>query len=136
MIKKVPAGTGVSYEHQAITYEPRFLGLIPLGYADGIPLGISGRSVVQVGGRKVPVIGKVGMDQFMVDLGPDIGDVSVGDTAVLFGDPGFGAASADERGAAIGSHGDEITNRIAPRLPRAYERPDYQALETGGSDDV
>ncbi|MDQ0617496.1 alanine racemase [Arthrobacter globiformis] len=132
LVKKVPAGTGVSYEHQAITHEPRFLGLIPLGYADGIPKGISGRSVVQLGGRRVPVIGKVCMDQFMVDLGPEPGGINVGDTAVLFGDPRDGAASADEWGAAIGSHGDEIINRIAPRLPRAYslpqahECPDYE----------
>jgi alanine racemase len=132
LVKKVPAGTGVSYEHQAITYEPRFLGLIPLGYADGIPKGISGRSIVQLGGRRVPVIGKVCMDQFMVDLGPEPAGVSVGDIAVLFGDPRSGAASADEWGAAIGSHGDEIINRIAPRLPRTYglpqthECPDYE----------
>jgi len=131
MVKKVPAGTGVSYEHQAITHEPRYLGLIPLGYADGIPKGISGRSLVQIAGRRVPVIGKVCMDQFMVDLGPDASGIEVGDTAVLFGDPAGGAASADDWGAAIGSHGDEIINRIAPRLPRvyessAYECPDYQ----------
>lgn len=131
MVKKVPAGTGVSYEHQAITHEPRYLGLIPLGYADGIPKGVSGRSLVQIAGRKVPVIGKVCMDQFMVDLGPDASGIEVGDTAVLFGDPAGGAASADDWGAAIGSHGDEIINRIAPRLPRvyessAYECPDYQ----------
>lgn len=132
LVKKVPAGTGVSYEHQAITHEARFLGLIPLGYADGIPKGISGRSIVRIGGRRVPVIGKVCMDQFMVDLGPDSGGVGVGDTAVLFGDPGTGAASADEWGAAIGSHGDEIINRIAPRLPRAYECPDYGDSRGGG----
>ncbi|MFF2297666.1 alanine racemase [Arthrobacter sp. NPDC058127] len=131
MVKKVPAGTGVSYEHQAITHEPRYLGLIPLGYADGIPKGISGRTLVQIAGRKVPVIGKVCMDQFMVDLGPDATGIEVGHTAVLFGDPAGGAASADDWGAAIGSHGDEIINRIAPRLPRvyesgAYECPDYQ----------
>ncbi|MBT8161274.1 MULTISPECIES: alanine racemase [Arthrobacter] len=131
MVKKVPAGTGVSYEHQAITHEPRYLGLIPLGYADGIPKGISGRSLVQIAGRKVPVIGKVCMDQFMVDLGPDAAGIDVGDIAVLFGDPASGAASADDWGAAIGSHGDEIISRIAPRLPRvyqssAYECPDYQ----------
>jgi alanine racemase len=130
LVKKVPAGTGVSYEHQAITHEPRYLGLIPLGYADGIPKGISGRSLILLGGRRVPVIGKVCMDQFMVDLGPDSHGVAVGDTAVLFGDPRTGAASADDWGAAIGSHGDEIINRIAPRLPRAYECPDYQ--EAGG----
>ncbi|MBO1266587.1 alanine racemase [Arthrobacter cavernae] len=131
MVKKVPAGTGVSYEHQAITHEPRYLGLIPLGYADGIPKGISGRSLVQIAGRQVPVIGKVCMDQFMVDLGPDAAGIGVGDTAVLFGYPAAGAASADDWGAAIGSPGDEIINRIAPRLPRvyqssAYECPDYQ----------
>ena len=140
MIKKVPAGTGISYEHQAITHEPRYLGLIPLGYADGIPKGISGRPLVNVGGRRVSVIGKVCMDQFMVDLGPDPAGIEVGDTAVLFGDPASGAASADEWGAAIGSHGDEIINRIAPRLPRSYagvtaahQCPDYQEPVPAGA---
>ncbi|WP_284974319.1 alanine racemase [Arthrobacter sp. efr-133-TYG-104] len=142
MVKKVPAGTGVSYEHQAITYEPRYLGLIPLGYADGIPKGISGRSLVTIAGRSVPVIGKVCMDQFMVDLGADASGIDVGDTALLFGDPKGGAASADDWGAAIGSHGDEIINRIAPRLPRvyaanregqtAYQCPDYQEPAAAG----
>ena len=142
MVKKVPAGTGISYEHQAITHEPRYLGLIPLGYADGVPKGISGRPLVTVGGRRVPVIGKVCMDQFMVDLGPDPLGIAVGDTAVLFGDPAAGAASADDWGAAIGSHGDEIINRIAPRLPRSYtgsaghsaarECPDYQEPAAAG----
>ncbi|MFP3571327.1 alanine racemase C-terminal domain-containing protein, partial [Paraburkholderia sp. SIMBA_030] len=77
---------------QAITYEPRYLGLIPLGYADGIPKGISGRSLVTISGRSVPVIGKVCMDQFMVDLGADASGIDVGDTALLFGDPKGGAA--------------------------------------------
>ncbi|NQD90549.1 alanine racemase, partial [Paenarthrobacter sp. CM16] len=121
-------------------------GLIPLGYADGIPKGISGRSVVNIAGRSVPVIGKVCMDQFMVDLGPDASGIDVGDTAVLFGDPACGAASADDWGAAIGSHGDEIINRIAPRLPRAYasgadqdsayECPDYQEPAAAGQGNV
>lgn len=119
LVKHVPAGTGVSYEHRAITHESRYLGLIPLGYADGIPKGISGSRIVMVGGRRVPVIGKVCMDQFMVDLGHET-SVRVGDPAVLFGDPAAGAASADDWGSAINSHGDEIINRIAPRLQRVY----------------
>ncbi|WP_309106157.1 hypothetical protein [Arthrobacter sp.] len=61
---------------------------------------------------------------------PEPGGVCVGDTAVLFGDPGTGA-SADDWGAAIGSHGDEIINRIAPRLPRAYECRDYEEFHRG-----
>lgn len=84
-----------------------------------------------MGGRKVPVIGKVFMDQFMVDLGPEADGITVGDTAVLFGDPSAGAASADEWGAAIGSHCDEIISRIAPRLTRAYGCPDYGSREAG-----
>ncbi|WP_427016456.1 alanine racemase [Pseudarthrobacter sp. P1] len=120
MVKKVPAGTGVSYEHKAITHETRYLGLIPLGYADGIPKDISGRGIVTVAGARVRVMGKVCMDQFMVDLGPDPRGIRPGDMAQLFGDPAAGAASADEWGEAIGSHGDEIINRIAPRLPRTF----------------
>ncbi|WP_231391929.1 alanine racemase [Arthrobacter sp. 35W] len=123
MVKKVPAGTGVSYEHQAITHETRYLGLIPLGYADGIPKGISGRGLVTVAGQRVRVIGKVCMDQFMVDLGPDPRGIRPGEMAELFGDPAGGGASADEWGEAIGSHGDEIINRIAPRLPRTFLNP-------------
>ena len=92
------------------------------------------------------MIGKVCMDQFMVDLGPESGGVCVGDTAVLFGDPGTGAASADEWGAAIGSHGDEIINRIAPapapgptsapitRTPKTVCRMSPEASGTGGRD--
>ncbi|MEA5457242.1 alanine racemase [Sinomonas sp. JGH33] len=120
LVKRVPAGTGVSYEHRAMTHESRFLGLVPLGYADGIPKGISGHRLVKVGGELKPVIGKVCMDQFMVDLGPEAGGISVGDTVELFGDPSTGAASADMWGEAISSHGDEIINRIAPRLVRRY----------------
>ena len=108
--------------HQAITYETRYLGQIPLGYADGIPKGISGRGIVTVAGQWVRVMGKVCMDQFMVDLGPDPRGIRPGGMVQLFGDPA-GSASAGEWSEAIGSHGDGMINRMAPRLPRTCLDP-------------
>lgn len=118
-VKWVPRGTGVSYEHAYVTPRSTHLGLVPAGYADGIPRRLSGHSLIFVGGRRVPVVGRVCMDQFVVDLGAE-STLVAGERVVLFGDPASGAASADEWGAAIGSHGDEIINTVAARVPRSY----------------
>lgn len=119
-VKWVPQGTGISYEHAFVTERSTHLGLVPAGYADGIPRRASGHMLVLVGGRRVPIVGRVCMDQFVVDLGAE-STVTTGERVVLFGDPASGAASADEWGAAVGSHGDEIITTIAARATRTYE---------------
>jgi alanine racemase len=90
LVKRVPAGEGVSYGHEWTTPRETVLALLPLGYADGVPrrLNARGRMRVLLGGRVLPVVGRVCMDQVVVDCGPD-GDVRAGDPAVLFG-PGDG----------------------------------------------
>ncbi len=98
LVKTVAAGEGVSYGHTWTTPGPRELALVPAGYADGVPrlLGSSGRFAVGIHGVRRPVVGRVCMDQVMVDLGPagTAHDVAEGDEVVLFG-PGDGRRGED-----------------------------------------
>ena len=86
LVKRVPAGEGVSYGHEWTTPAETTLALVPAGYADGVPrrLNRNGRMRVLIGDRSYPVVGRVCMDQFMVDL-KDIKDACTGDSVLLFG---------------------------------------------------
>ena len=116
-VRRVPAGSGVSYGFIHRTAQPTTLALVPLGYADGVPRAASGRARVAIGGRQYPVVGRIAMDQFLVDVGD--ATVSVGDRVVLWGDPADGVPSADDWGAASDSIGYEIVTRVGPRVPRS-----------------
>jgi len=119
LVKRVPAGEGVSYGHEWTTPRDTTLALVPLGYADGVPrrLNRDGRMRVLLGGALRPVVGRVCMDQVVVDCGDDAG-VREGDAAVLFG-PGDGGEPtvqdwADELGTihyevVTGVHGHRVT---------------------------
>ena len=115
-VRRVPAGTGVSYDYAYRTERETTLALVPLGYADGVPRQASGRGPVMIGGRRFTVAGRIAMDQFVVDVGDHA--VSVGDEAVLFGDPTLGHPSATEWADAAGTINYEIVTRIGPRVPR------------------
>ncbi len=117
-VKRVPAGSGVSYGYTYRTEAESRLALIPLGYADGIPRQASSRGPVSINGRRYTVSGRVAMDQLVVDLGSDTAEV--GDRAVIFGDPGAGVPSADDWGRAAGTINYEIVTRIGPRVTRSY----------------
>ncbi|PZQ73244.1 MAG: alanine racemase, partial [Micrococcus luteus] len=107
-VKAVPAGQGVSYGFRHVTAEPTTLGLVPVGYADGVPRVVEGTRV-HVGGRAVPVVGRIAMDQFVVDLGPDAADAP-GDAVELFG-PASGIP-VEEWAAAAGTINYELVTRI------------------------
>jgi len=114
-VKTVPAGTAVSYGGHWRSSERTTVGLVPLGYADGIPRAASNRAFVQLQGRHLPVVGRVAMDQFVVDLGPDSA-AKVGDDVEVFGsDP-----TADQWGEWSDSIGYEIVTRIGARVPRVH----------------
>lgn len=115
-VRRVPAGTGVSYGYTHRTADETTLVLIPLGYADGVPRQASARGPVQIGARRYRVAGRIAMDQFVVDVGDD--EVAVGDEAVLFGDPTLGHPSAADWADAAGTINYEIVTRIGPRVPR------------------
>ncbi len=120
LVKDVPAGQGVSYAHTYTTPVATTLGLVPLGYADGVPRHASGAGPVQVGDIRTCVAGRVCMDQFVVDLGPGAGErVSAGDVTVLFGDGSDGPTAQDWADAA-GTISYEVVTRTSGRLPRRY----------------
>jgi alanine racemase len=117
-VKRVPAGSGVSYGHDYRTATETGLALVPLGYGDGIPRHASGRGPVSINGRRYRVAGRVAMDQFVVDIGDD--DVAIGDRAVLIGDPTTGAPSAEDWAAAADTINYEIVTRLGGRIEWTY----------------
>ncbi|MCL2464005.1 MAG: alanine racemase [Micrococcales bacterium] len=129
-VKPVGAGQGVSYAHQYVTDRPTTLGVVPLGYADGIPRHASGApgrlggpaqvgGPVQVGGRRLTVAGRVCMDQFVLDLGPDAPE-RAGDTVTLFGAGRDGEPTAQDWADAAGTISYEIVTRLGARVPKEY----------------
>lgn len=113
-VKRVPAGQGISYGLTHRVEAPTHLGLIPLGYADGIPRIAVGAPVL-IGGGRYRSVGRVAMDQFVVDLGAET-EVQVGDEVTVFG--GDSGIEAAELGAAAGTINYEIITRIGARVPR------------------
>ncbi|GAA4396586.1 alanine racemase [Fodinibacter luteus] len=119
LVKRARAGQGVSYGHEYVTERDTVLGLVPMGYADGIPRGAGQRGPVLVRGRRLRVAGRVCMDQFVVDLGPGY-DGSAGDEVVVLGRGADGEPTAEHWAEAAGTISYEIVTRMAPRLPRVH----------------
>jgi len=118
LVKNVPTGSAVGYGATAHTKAQTKLGVVAMGYADGIPR-IAKDAGVFINGKKAPIIGRVSMDQFVVDLGADSTAVS-GDWVIVFGDGSHGEYTADDWGIASLSINYEIVTRIGPRVPRIY----------------
>ncbi|MBD0423048.1 alanine racemase [Streptomyces sp. TRM S81-3] len=125
LVKDVPGGHGVSYGHHYTTPGATTLGLVPLGYADGIPRHASSAGPVLVEGKWRTVAGRIAMDQFVVDLGGD--RPAPGAEAVLFGPGDRGEPTAEDWAQAAGTIAYEIVTRIGSRVPRVY-RNERQAL--------
>ncbi|WP_405133425.1 alanine racemase [Nocardia sp. NBC_01388] len=111
LVKRVAAGEGVSYGHEWIAEHDTTVALIPAGYADGVPRTLGGRFDVWLGGERRPNIGRVCMDQLVVNLGENTSGVREGDTAILFG--GEGLPHAQEWADTLGTIHYEIV--CAPR---------------------
>ena len=118
LVKEVPAGVPVGYGASELTSTRTKLGVVAMGYADGIPR-IAHDAGVFINGRRAPIIGRVSMDQFVVNLGAD-STAQSGDWVIVFGDGSHGEYTADDWGAASGSINYEIVTRIGPRVPRIY----------------
>jgi alanine racemase len=123
LVKTVPANSPVGYGATAFTAAETKLGVVAMGYADGIPRVAQGAGVF-VDGKRAPIIGRVSMDQFVVDLGAD-SKAATGDWVTVFGDGSTGEYTADDWGAASGSINYEIVTRIGPRVPRIYAHHVY-----------
>ncbi|POX55452.1 alanine racemase [Streptomyces sp. Ru71] len=118
LVKQVPGGHGVSYGHHYVTPGETTLGLVPLGYGDGIPRHASGAGPVLVDGKWRTAAGRIAMDQFVVDLGGDTPEP--GSEAVLFGPGDRGEPTAEDWAQAAGTIAYEIVTRIGARVPRVY----------------
>ena len=116
LTKRVPAGTWVSYGRLYRTRRETTLGLVPLGFADGVPRIAWQRASVAINGVRCPVAGRIAMDQFVVDVG-DI-EVTAGDVAVLFGPGDDGEPTVCDWAEWAGTTPHEILTGIGPRLPR------------------
>jgi alanine racemase len=120
LVKKIAAGEGVSYGHTWIAPRDTTVALLPVGYADGIPRALGGRFEVQIGGRRHPQIGRVCMDQVVVDLGPDPAGIAEGDVAVLFGSGDDGEPVAQDWADALDTIHYEVVTGVRGRIVRGF----------------
>jgi alanine racemase len=123
LVKNVSKGSPVGYGASATTESDTKLGVVAMGYADGIPR-IAQAAGVFINGKKAPIIGRVSMDQFVVDLGAQ-STAKSGDWVIVFGDGSHGEYTADDWGRASSSINYEIVTRIGPRVPRIYQSHEY-----------
>lgn len=117
-VKRVPAGTGVSYGLSHVTTKKTTLALVPLGYADGLPRTAEGHAAVWLAGRRCPVVGRIAMDQCVVDAG-DL-PVTIGDPVVVFGPAQGDQPTVAEWAGWAGTNPNEILTGIGARVAREY----------------
>lgn len=120
-IKKVPKNTGISYGHTFITEKDSIIGTIPIGYADGFTRLLSSKGEVLVNGKKVPILGRICMDQSMIDL-TDVDNVNIGDEVVIFGEDDESSISIEEVAEKLDTINYEIVCMVGRRIPRVYKR--------------
>lgn len=120
MVRKIKAGDGVSYGHTWIAERDTTVALLPIGYADGVFRSLGGRLDVLINGRLRRGVGRICMDQFVVDLGPGPVDVAEGDRAVLFGPGDAGESTAQDWAELVGTINYEIVTSPRGRVTRVY----------------
>ena len=118
-VKTLPAGTPVSYGCTYVTEKETVIATVMAGYADGVPRLLSNCGEVIIRGVKAPIVGRVCMDQFMVDVS-HIPNVCAGDTVTIFGTDGEVTITADEVAEKARTIGYELVCGVAPRVPRVY----------------
>jgi alanine racemase len=118
-LKQVPAGTCISYGCTYTTPRPTTIATVPVGYADGYSRGLSNKGGMLVGGRRVPIVGRVCMDLTMIDVGR-VPRVRIGDEAVLIGRQHNETIGADELAAALDTISYEVVSALTGRVPRVY----------------
>ncbi len=120
LVRTLPAGHGISYGRQFVTTQPTRVATVGIGYGDGYPRHVSGKGAeVWVGGRRCPILGRVTMDQIMVDV-TAVGEVAEGDEVEMLGSNIPSAEVAEKAGTIVW----EIFTGITPRVMRCYIHPD------------
>lgn len=118
-VKTVPAGTAIGYNATYVTPAPQRIATVPVGYGDGYPRALSNRGRVLVHGYSVPIVGRVCMDQLMIDV-TEVPEVKRGDTVTLMGREGKERITAEEIGALSHSFHYEMVCNVGKRIPRVY----------------
>jgi alanine racemase len=118
-VKNVTIGTGISYGHIWCAARPSVIGTVPIGYGDGILRRLSNRGFVLVRGRRVPMVGRICMDQLMVDL-TEVPEASIGDEVVIIGQQGSEKITVDEVAGLLETINYEVTCILNQRIPRHY----------------
>ena len=126
-IKKVGPGHGISYGYTYVTPKETLVATVPVGYGDGYPRLLSNRGSVLIHGHRAPIIGRVCMDQFMVDV-TDLADVKEGDEVTLAGRDGDDEITFDELAGLTGTISYELVCDVGRRVPRVYIK-DGKAVE-------
>jgi alanine racemase len=120
-LKPREPGESAGYGRRFVAQTPTVLGVLPIGYGDGWRRGLSNNADVLVGGRRVPLVGTISMDNVTVDLGPELA-AAVGDPAILIGADGAERITAEEVARRLDTINYEVTCGLTARVPRAYHR--------------
>ena len=120
-VKTLEPGREISYGGTYVTTKPTRVATVPVGYADGYRRSLSGKFYVLIRGKQAPILGRVCMDQMMVDV-TDIPDVSLNDRVVLVGRSGGAEITMEQLAAAAESFNYEMVCGISRRVPRVYSR--------------
>jgi alanine racemase len=120
-VRELPAGSAIGYGRTFIAQRPTRVALVPVGYGDGYHRILSNKGVVLVGGRRCPVLGRVSMDQIVVDVS-QVPHVKQDDEVVLIGIQGEQRLSAEEVAELAGTLNYEVTTSLLPRVTRVYRR--------------
>lgn len=118
-VKRFEPGASAGYGRTWSAPAETWVGVLPIGYADGVRRGFSNNADVLVRGRRFPLVGTVSMDNITIDLGPET-EVEPGDEAVLIGVQGSERISAEELGGRIDTINYEIVTGVGPRVPRSH----------------
>ncbi|MPM88606.1 Alanine racemase 1 [bioreactor metagenome] len=118
-LKKVPIGEYISYGRKFKTERESIIGTLPVGYADGYTRSLGEEAKVIINGKLVPVVGRICMDQCMVDL-TNVPDVNLGDEVILMGEDSESKMTADELASILGTINYEVLCMISRRVPRVY----------------
>jgi alanine racemase len=118
-VKRFEAGASAGYGRRWRATEPTWVGVLPIGYGDGVRRGLTNNAEVLVGGQRHPLVGTVSMDNVTIDLGPAT-DVTAGDPAVLIGAQGAETILCEEVAMRLATINYEVTCGISARVPRRY----------------
>jgi len=118
-VRTVPAGTGIGYGRTFVTQKPTRIALVPIGYGDGYHRLLSNRGAVLVRGQRAPILGRVSMDQIVVNV-TGIDGVEVEDEVVVIGQQGEERISAEEVAGWASTINYEVTTALLPRVSRVY----------------